>query len=120
VAATPAQVRFLSGDLHRARWARLAPNVVEWGAAAMAEFPEGPPAPLPGVEDSALADFAGYRSRPSALDAMTVEEFNSTTTFGYAEIDTNSHSARFELRASDNTVRSDERGQPMAEELTYD
>ncbi len=120
VAASPAQVRFLSGDLHRARWARLAPNVVEWGAAAMAEFPEGPPAPLPDVEDSALADFAGYRSRPSALDAMTVEEFNSTTTFGYAEIDTNSHSARFELRASDNTVRIDERGQPMAEELTYD
>ena len=66
VAASPAQVRFLSGDLHRARWARLAPNVVEWGAAAMAEFPEGAPAPLPDVEDSVLGDFPGYRSRPSA------------------------------------------------------
>ena len=48
---------------------------------------------------------------------MTLEQFNSTTTFGYAEIDTIAHSARFELRTSDGTVRIDERGQPMAEEL---
>ena len=51
---------------------------------------------------------------------MTLEQFNSTTTFGYAEIDTTAHTARFELRASDGTVRLDERGQPMAEDLTYD
>src|SRR5690606_30550458 len=70
-AACPGQVRFLSGDLHRARWARLADNVVEWGAAAMSEFPEGASAAIDGVPAAAMAtEFPGYASRPSALQRM--------------------------------------------------
>ena len=118
-AASPAQVRFLSGDLHRARWARLAPNVVEWGAAAMSEFPEGPPPVAGGVLDSAMPSYPGFRSRPAAFEALTVPQFNATTTFGYAEIDTAAHSAKFELRANDGTVRVDERGRPMSETFSY-
>ena len=108
-AAVPGQVRFISGDLHRARWARLASNVVEWGAAAMSEFPEGPPPVAPGVLDSSMASYPGYRSRPTALQAMTIPQFNATTTYGYATIDTAAHSASFELRANDGAVRVDSR-----------
>ena len=117
--ACPAQVRFLSGDLHRARWALLAENVVEWGAAAMSEFPEGDPAPVDDVIDSSMPDFHGYRSRPSALEAMTLPDFNAATTFGHAAFDTAAHSVTFELRANDGSVRIDERGQPMAETFVY-
>ena len=118
-AATKGQVRFVSGDLHRARWARLAPNVVEWGAAAMSEFPEGPPPVAQGVLDSSMPAYPGYRSRPTALEAMTVPQFNATTTFGHAEINTVAHTAKFELRAGDGTVRVDDRGRPMSETLSY-
>jgi PhoD-like phosphatase len=119
LAACPGQVRILSGDMHHAHWARLAENVVEWGAAAMAEFPEGRPLPAAGVLDSGSPGYKGYRSRNSALEALTIPEFNASTTYGWASIDTTTHTARFELRRSDDTVWHDDRDRPMAETFQY-
>jgi hypothetical protein len=66
-----------------------------------------------------MATYPGYRSRPTALQAMTIPQFNSTTTYGHATIDTVAHSASFELRANDGSVRVDSRGKPMSESFTY-
>jgi PhoD-like phosphatase len=119
LAACPGQVRILSGDMHHAHWARLAENVVEWGAAAMAEFPEGTPLAAPGVLDSGAAVYKGYRSRPRALESLSIPEFNASTTYGWASIDTTTHTARFELRRSDDTVWLDDLGRPMTETFQY-
>jgi hypothetical protein len=119
VHATGAQVRILSGDLHHAAWARLSDTVVEWGAAAMSEFPEGRPRPASDVLDSGSPDYRGYKSRPKALENMTIDEFNATTTYGFCGIDTRAGTATFELRGPDGQVRVDELGRPMTETFTY-
>ena len=119
LSACPGQVRILSGDMHHAHWSQLAANVVEWGAAAMAEFPEGTPLPAPGVLDSGAAVYKGYRSRPNALAALSIPEFNASTTYGWCSIDTITHTARFELRRSDDTAWLDDLGRPMAETFQY-
>jgi hypothetical protein len=118
-AASAPNVRFLSGDLHHANYARFADNCAEWGAAAMSEFPEGKPKPVPDVLDAAQPGYPGYRSRVSALESLTIPEFNSTTTFGLVEVDTTAGSIRIGLLDNTGQVRVSDTGWPMTETFAY-
>jgi hypothetical protein len=114
-----AQVRFISGDYHAARWARFGPDVAEWGAAAMAEFPQPAPEPVPDVVDHGVFSVGHFGSRPDALATLTLHEFNAATTVGRVRIDTNRHEATFELLDPDSVIRRDQLGRPMTETLRY-
>jgi PhoD-like phosphatase len=117
--ACRAQVRFLSGDYHAARWALLGPRVAEWGAAPLAEFPQPPPRPASGVLDHGFFTVGNFRSRPEALAVLTLDEFNAATTFGRVVIDTNRHEAAFALFDNTGALRVDQAGRPMAETVSY-
>ncbi len=111
--------RWLSGDKHTARWAYFEDRLVEWGAAAWAEIPQGTPQPAPGVALSASGPAGAFPTRKAALDALGLSGIANATSFGHCEIDTVAGTAHFSVRDNNGEVRVQRDGTVLEETISY-
>lgn len=103
-------VRWLTGDHHTARWARMGRKVAEWGAAPLGDHAH--PWIAPGeLVDEAVCIGAGL--------STTIEALKAQTSFGRVAIDTIAKTATFEVRDNRGQVRVDSSGFRMAETIAY-
>jgi len=100
-------VRWLTGDLHAARWAAIQGDVVEWGAAPLCEITERCSPAAPFVQDSRCVswfdDFgADLRitdlSHSELLATLSVDEIHAGTAYGRVSLDTMAGTAEFSVR----------------------
>lgn len=100
-------VRWLTGDLHAARWAAIEGDVVEWGAAPLCEITERCSPAAPFVQDSRCVswfdDFgADLRitdlSHSELLATLSVDEIHAGTAYGRVSVDTVAGTAEFSVR----------------------
>ncbi len=111
--------RWLSGDKHTARWAWFEDRLVEWGAAAWAEIPQGEPQAAPGVVRAASGPAGAFPTRVSAIEALTLRGIADATSFGWAEIDAISGTAHFTVRDNRGEVRVQNDGTVLEERIDY-
>jgi phosphodiesterase/alkaline phosphatase D-like protein len=112
-------VRWISGDHHSARYAKLGTNVAEWGAAPFAEITQGTPAAAPFAEDAVCVSGSTFATRDEALSAFSEAQIASRTSFGRIVIDTIARTATFEVRDNVGEIRVAETGFRMAETIAY-
>ncbi len=111
--------RWLSGDKHTARWAYFEERLVEWGAAAWAEIPQGTPQPAPGVELSASGPAGAFPTRRAALASLGLNGVANATSFGFCEIDSIAGTASFSVRDNNGEVRVQRDGTILEEMIDY-
>ncbi|MFW2382485.1 MAG: hypothetical protein ACN4GZ_12060 [Acidimicrobiales bacterium] len=111
--------RWLSGDKHTARWALFEERLVEWGAAAWAEIPQGTPQPAPGVIQSASGPAGAFPTRKAALASLGLDGVADATSFGHCEIDTAAGTAHFSVRDNYGEVRVQLDGTILEETINY-
>lgn len=111
-------VRWVSGDHHTSRWARVG-TLAEWGTAALAEVPQSCIPPLEDAEDSACLSFTVHDRRREVLAHLTDDEIDASTSFGRVVVDTRARTATFELRDRRGEVRVAPSGTPFRETVRY-
>jgi hypothetical protein len=112
-------VRWLSGDHHTARWARISDRIVEWGAAPFAEVPQGKLPPLPFVVGDECLTPGNVPTRASALATLTRRQLEDATSFGRVVVDTRRGVARFDVRDNRGRVRVAPSGVRLSETIRY-
>lgn len=114
-------VRWLSGDHHTARWARIGggAKVAEWGAAPLAEVVQGLIPPLGFVSDDVCLTPGGVRTRDFAIRNHTRWELERATSFGRVVVDTSQGTATFEVRDNRGEIRVAPSGFKMTETVRY-
>jgi hypothetical protein len=120
-------VRWLTGDLHAARWADIEGDVVEWGAAPLCEITERCSPPAPFVRDSRCVSWfddngADLRitdlSHSALLATLSVDEIHAGTSYGRVSIDTVAGTAEFSVRGSTGEVLERD-GKVLSEVVAY-
>ena len=111
--------RWLSGDKHTARWAYFEERLVEWGAAAWAEIPQGTPQPAPGVAVSASGPAGAFPTRKAALESLGLNGVAEATSFGHVAIDSDAGTANFSVRNNVGEVRIQRDGTILEETIEY-
>lgn len=111
--------RWLSGDKHTARWAYFDERLVEWGAAALAEIPQGEPQAAPGVLLDASGPAGSFPTRKAALESLTLAGVAAATSFGLASIDSVAGTANFTVRDNLGEVRIQQDGTVLEETISY-
>ncbi len=111
--------RWLSGDKHTARWAWFEERLVEWGAAAWGEIPQGEPQAAPGVARAASGPAGAFPTRVAAIEALTLRGIADATSFGWAEIDAVAGTAHFTVRDNRGEVRVQTDGTILEERFDY-
>ncbi len=111
--------RWLSGDKHTARWAWFEDRLVEWGAAAWAEIPQGEPQAAPGVVRSASGPAGAFPTRVAAIEALGLQGIAEATSFGLAEIDSEAGVAHFTVRDNHGEIRVQNDGTILEERISY-
>ncbi|MPZ22341.1 MAG: hypothetical protein GEU28_02095 [Dehalococcoidia bacterium] len=112
-------VRWISGDYHSARWARMGDKVAEWGAAPLAEVAQNPPLLAPFVDAGVSIGSRPGGDRDAALAVLTSDEINSQTSFGWIVVDTQERTVLFQVRDRDGEVRADASGFRLEERISY-
>jgi hypothetical protein len=112
-------VRWLSGDHHTARWARVGGKVAEWGAAPLAEVVQGLIPPLDFVSDDVCLTPGGVRTREFAIANHSRRELEQATSFGRVVVDTARATATFEVRDNRGEIRVAPSGFRMVETIRY-
>lgn len=111
--------RWLSGDKHTARWAWFEDRLVEWGAAAWAEIPQGEPQAAAGVLRAASGPAGAFPTRDAAIEFLTLQGVADATSFGRAEIDRVAGTAHFTVRDNRGEVRVQNDGTILEEVIDY-
>lgn len=111
--------RWLSGDKHTARWAWFEDRLVEWGAAALAEIPQGEPQAAPGVVFDASGPAGSFPTRKAALETLTLPGVAAATSFGLVKVDTVAGTAAFTVRDNVGDVRIQRDGTVLEETISY-
>ena len=120
-------VRWLTGDLHAARWADIEGDVVEWGAAPLCEITERCSPPASFVRDSRCVSWfddlaADLRitdlSHSELLATLSVDEIHAGTAYGRVTLDTVAGTAEFSVRdRNGNAIERD--GKLLSEFVSY-